>query len=82
MDLELLRSPLDKGESWEEEQKRNIQIVESSDNRGAKPNIYFGITKKKGKKIEITEDFFLTTKDAIKIGKELIRLATNIDRKW
>lgn len=82
MKIKVLKSSLDKGESWESRSKREIEIVITKDKRFIKPNIYLGINKKVGKKEIIVEDFFLSTEDAIRIGKELIKKAEKIDSKY
>lgn len=85
MKIEILQNPLDKGETWEKKSIRQIEICQSTDNRGAKPNVYFGVFKHKNKKpkeLKITEDLFLTTEMAINIGKALIAEAKKIDADW
>lgn len=82
MKIKVLKSSLDKGESWESKSKREIEIVITKDKRFIKPNVYLGIYKKVGEKEIIVEDFFLTTEDAIRIGKELIKKAEKIDEKF
>lgn len=90
MKIELLQSPLDKGEKWEAKSKREIEITQSGDNRGMKPNVYFSIctpkvTRRKGivkvGQMEISEDLFIPTELAIQIGKQLIKEAKKIDRE-
>lgn len=82
MKLKVLHSPLDKGETWAEKDSRIIAVVESSDNRGTKPSVCFGIFKQSGKQQKITEDFFFEPKTAIKIAKEMIRVANKIEKDW
>lgn len=76
MEKEILHSPLDKGESWEDKNKITIEICESTDNRGIKPSVYFALNRKN----KILGDVFLTTEDAIEIGNELIKIATSINK--
>ncbi len=82
MKIQVLNSPLDKGESWEIENSREIEITETTDNRGASPLVYFSISKLVGKKQKqvIVQDIFLPTDQAILIGKELIKQAKSIDK--
>ena len=90
MKIELLQNPLSKGEKWEAKDKREIEITQSGDNRGMKPNVYFSISapliskKYKGGvgPMEITEDLFIPTELAIKIGKQLIKEAKAIDKEY
>jgi hypothetical protein len=94
MKIELLQSPLDKGESWEAKSKREIDITPSTDNRGMKPNVYFsicapkvtvtrrkGVSKTKVGQMEIESDLFIPTELAIQIGKQLIKEAKAIDKE-
>lgn len=94
MKIELLQSPLDKGESWEAKSKREIDITRSSDNRGCKPNVYLSIcapkvtvrrvkgkVKRKIGPMEIESDLFIPTELAIQIGKQLIKEAKAIDKE-
>ena len=76
--VKLLTNPLSKGEKWENKGTRQIEITESVDNRGMKPNVYFGIFK--GKKI--IEDFFLPTDTAREIAKAMIKQADLIDKNF
>jgi len=76
--VKLLTNPLSKGEKWENKDTRQIEITESVDNRGMKPNVYFGIIK--GKKI--SEDFFLPTDTAREIAKAMIEHADLIDKNF
>lgn len=82
MKIKVLKSPLDKGESWESRSKREIEISIAKDKRFIKSQVYLGIHKKVWKTEVIVEDFFLTTEDAIRIGKELIKKAEKIDTKY
>lgn len=94
MEIELLQSPLDKGEKWEAKSKREIKITKSGDNRGMKPNVYFsicapkvtvtrrkGVSKTKVGQMEIESDLFIPTELAIQIGKQLIKEAKAIDKE-
>lgn len=84
MEFKVLKNPLDKGETWENGSNRIVEIKKSSDNRGLKPSVYFGIYKEVGikkKNVIITEDIFFDTKDAIAIGKQLIKQAKEIDNE-
>ncbi len=83
MTIEVLRSPLSKGEKNEKEDSRVIEITESVDNRGMKPDVYLGIFKTVGKKQKqvIVEDFFLNTDVARAIGRTMINVANEIDKK-
>lgn len=74
MKLEVLHSSLDKGESWERDGKRVLEIVQSSDT----PEVYFGIFNKG--QTEIIQDFFFTPEVATKIGNELIRLSNKTNK--
>ena len=83
MTIEVLRSPLSKGEKNEKEDSRVIEITESGDNRGMKPDVYLAIYKTVGKRQKqvIVEDFFLNTDVARAIGRTIINVANEIDKK-
>lgn len=82
MTIEVLRYPLSKGEKTEKLNERVIEITESVDNRGIKPDVYLGIYKTVGKKKQvIVEDFFLNTDAARAIGQTMINVANEIDKK-
>ncbi len=74
----LLTNPLSKGEKWEKKDTREIEVSESCDNRGGKPNVYLGIIYGK----RITEDFFLPTDTAREIAKAMIKQADLIDKNF
>lgn len=82
MKIQLLQNPLSKGEKWEKKDKREIEITQSGDNRGMKPNVYFSILTPAGKSMKIAEDIFIPTEVAIQIGKQLIKEAQSINKEW
>ena len=83
MTIEVLRYPLSKGEKTEKSNERVIEITESGDNRGMKPDVYLAIYKTVGKKQKqvIVEDFFLNTDAARIIGQTIINVSNQIDEK-
>lgn len=83
MTIKVLRSSLSKGDEKNEKlDTRVIEITESVDFRGMKPDVYLGIYKTAGKRQKqvIVEDFHLPTNLAIKIGKALIQQALDIEK--
>lgn len=80
--VKLLTSPLSKGQKWEKQDTREIEISESVDNRGMKPDVYFGISIATIKSKKITEDFFLPTNLAREIAKAMIKQADLIDKNF
>ena len=78
--IELLQSPLDKNEPWENSSKRKIEIGLDSDSRRSAKNVYFGILFPKKRYDVVNEDLFLTPKMARKIAKHLNRFADKAEK--
>ena len=79
----VLTSPLDKGENWEKDSQREIEVCKSGESSGLSPYVYFGIYKAKAIKGKtIKEDFFFTTEKAIEIAKVMIATARAIQKEY